>query len=112
LLKVRVLTALCAVRSERFFCEQLAYNPLRLWFLDRELHEGSFDHSLFAKNYERVLSAEVAQFFFADVYQLSRDGGWTCDTYFTADGTLIESWGQAQKLSCIKTARTKTKSIP
>jgi hypothetical protein len=32
---------------------------LWLWFLDREFHEGSFDHSIFAKNYERVLSAEV-----------------------------------------------------
>jgi transposase len=92
LLKARVLTALYSVRSERLFCEQLAYNLLWLWFLDREFSEGSFDHSLFAKNYERVLSAEVAQLFFAEVYQLSRDEGWTSDTHFTADGTLIESW--------------------
>lgn len=92
LLKARVLTALYSVRSERLFCEQLAYNLLWLWFLDREFNEGSFDHSLFAKNYERVLSAEVARLFFAEVYQLSRDEGWTSDTHFTADGTLIESW--------------------
>jgi len=92
LLKARVLTALYSVRSERLFCEQLAYNLLWLWFLDREFNEGSFDHSLFAKNYERVLSAEVAQLFFAEVYQLSREEGWTSDTHFTADGTLIESW--------------------
>ena len=65
LLKARVLTALYSVRSERLFCEQLGYNLLWLWFLDREFSEGSFDHSSFAKNYDRVLSA---------------------------DGTLIESW--------------------
>lgn len=92
LLKARVLTALYTVRSERLFCEQLRYNLLWLWFLDREFAEGSFDHSVFAKNYERVLSADVAQLFFAEVYDLSRQEGWTSDEHFTADGTLIESW--------------------
>lgn len=92
LLKARVLTALYSVRSERLFCEQLGYNLLWLWFLDREYSEGSFDHSVFAKNYERVLSADVAKFFFAEVYDLSRQEGWTSDEHFTADGTLIESW--------------------
>lgn len=92
LLKARVLTALYSVRSERFFCEQLGYNLLWLWFLDREFSEGSFDHSIFAKNYQRVLSAEVAKLFFAEVYTLSRQEGWTSDEHFTADGTLIESW--------------------
>jgi transposase len=92
LLKARLLTALYTVRSERLFCEQLGYNLLWLWFLDREFSEGSFDHSVFAKNYERVLSADVAQLFFAEVYDLSRQEGWTSDAHFTADGTLIESW--------------------
>jgi transposase len=92
LLKARVLTALYTIRSERLFCEQLSYNLLWLWFLDREFSEGSFDHSVFAKNYERVLSADVAKLFFAQVYDLSRQEGWTSDEHFTADGTLIESW--------------------
>jgi transposase len=92
LLKARILTALYSVRSERLFCEQLGYNLLWLWFLDREFNEGSFNHSVFAKNYERVLSAEVAKLFFAEVYDLSRQEGWTSDEHFTADGTLIESW--------------------
>lgn len=92
LLKARVLTALHTVRSERLFCEQLGYNLLWLWFLDREFSEGSFDHSVFAKNYERVLSADVAKLFFAEVYDLSRQEGWSSDAHFTADGTLIESW--------------------
>lgn len=92
LLKARVLTALYTVRSERLFCERLGYNLLWLWFLDREFSEGSFNHSVFAKNYERVLSADVAKLFFAEVYDLSRQAGWTSDEHFTADGTLIESW--------------------
>jgi len=76
LLKARVLTALYSVRSERLFCEQLACNLLWLWFLDREFAEGSFDHSLFAKNYGRVLSADVAKLFFAEAYDCSRQAGW------------------------------------
>jgi transposase len=92
LLKARVLSALYSVRSERLFCEQLSYNLLWLWFLDREFSEGSFDRSIFAKNYERVLCADVAKLFFAEVYDSSRQEGWTSDEHFTADGTLIESW--------------------
>jgi transposase len=92
LLKARVLSALYSVRSERLFCDQLGYNLLWLWFLDREFHEGSFNHSIFAKNYERVLSADVARLFFMEVYDLSRQAGWTSDDHFTADGTLIEAW--------------------
>ena len=92
LLKARVLTALYSVRSERLFCEQLGYNLLWLWFLDRESSEGSFNHSVFAKNYQRVLSADVAKLFFAEMYDQSRQEGWTSNEHFTADGTLIESW--------------------
>ncbi len=92
LLKSRILMALYSVRSERLFCEQLAYNLLWLWFLDRELDEGSFDPTVFTHNYERVLSADAAKLFFAEVYDLSRQEGWTSDQHFTADGTLVEAW--------------------
>jgi len=84
------------VRSERLFCEQLSYSLLWLWFLDREFCQGSFDHSIFAKNYQRVLSAEVAKLFFAEIYDLARQEGWTSDEHFTADGTLIESWASTK----------------
>src|ERR1044071_2559111 len=92
LLKSRILMALYTVRSERLFCEQLGYNLLWLWFLDREFAEGSFDHSVFSQNYQRVLSVEVAKLFFVEIYDLARLEGWTSDEHFTADGTLIESW--------------------
>jgi len=92
LLKSRVLMALFSVRSERSYCEQLGYNLLWLWFLDRELDEGSFDPTVFSHNSERVLSAEAAKLFFVEIYDLSRQEGWTSDEHFTADGTLIEAW--------------------
>lgn len=60
-LKARLLNALHSVRRERLFCEQFGSNLPWLGFLDRELSEGSFDHSVFATNYERLLSAQVAK---------------------------------------------------
>jgi len=92
LFKSRILMALYSVRSERLFCEQLAYNLLWLWFLDRELEEGSFDPTVFTHNDERVLSADAAKLFFVEVYDLSRQEGWTSNEHFTADGTLVEAW--------------------
>lgn len=62
LLKARVRMALYSVRSERLFAEQLQWNILWMWFLDRELDEGSWDHSVLSKNAGRVLARECAQF--------------------------------------------------
>jgi transposase len=92
LLKARVLMALYSVRSERRFCDQLQWNLLWMWFLDREVEEGSWNHSVFAKNSERVLSREVAALFFRAVYDQSREADWASDDHFSADGTLIEAW--------------------
>lgn len=102
LLKARVLMALFSVRSERLFCEQLGYNLLWRWFLDRDLDEGSFDHSVFSKNHDRVFSNEFAARFFSEVYELSRDEDWASDDHFSADGTLIESWASAKSFRPIE----------
>src|SRR5947209_15472647 len=109
LIKSRILMALYSVRSERLFCEQLAYNLLWLWFLDRELAEGSFDPTVFTHNYERVLSADAAKLFFAQVYDLSREEGWSSHQHFTADGTLIEAW--ASMKSFVRKDGTDEKKI-
>jgi transposase len=99
LLKSRLLIALYSVRSERLYCEQLAYNLLWLWFLDRQLEEGSFDPTVFSHNSQRVLSADAAKLFFVEVYELSRQEGWTSDQHFTADGTLIEAWASLKSFT-------------
>jgi hypothetical protein len=63
-----------------------------MWFLDREVEDGSWNHSVFAKNSERVLSLEVAVLFFRAVYDQRREAGWASDDHISADGTLIEAW--------------------
>ena len=103
------MEAVSSVRSERLFCEQLGYNLLWLWFLDREFSEGSFNHSVFAKNYQRVLSADVARVFFAEVYALSRQHGWTGDEHFGADGARVESWASLE--SFVRQHRRKAQKL-
>jgi transposase len=98
LLKACLLIALFSVRSERLFCEQLGYDLLWLWFLDRALSEGSFDHSVFAKNKERVLSAEMAPLFFAEVYEMARQEKWT-RMWPAAQGDSWKDWMGARWIS-------------
>jgi len=91
-LKSMLLIALYSVRGERQFCEQLDYNLLFRWFLDMNLIEDSFDHSVFSKNRERLMEHEVGRLFFDAVVKQARSSGLMSDDHFTVDGTLIDAW--------------------
>ena len=92
LLKSSLLIALYSVRSERQFCEQLRYNLLFKWFLDLNVDEEPFDASTFSKNRERLLEAEVARAFLAEVVDEARRRRLLSDDHFSVDGTLLEAW--------------------
>lgn len=92
LLKATLLMAFYSVRSERLFCEQLDYNLMFRWFLDMNMIEDSFEHSVFSKNRERLLKHEASKVFFAEVVAQAREARLTSDEHFTVDGTLIEAW--------------------
>lgn len=92
LLKSQLLIALFSVRSDRQFCEQLAYNLLFRWFLDLEMDEDSFDASTFSHNRERLIRHEVAEEFLAAVVRQARSAHLLSQEHFSVDGTLIEAW--------------------
>lgn len=92
LLKGSLLMALYTVRSERLFCEQLAYNFLFKWFLDMNMTEEPFNHSTFSANRERLMEHDVAKQFFAAVVKQARDARLMSDEHFSVDGTLIDAW--------------------
>ncbi|MCB9779926.1 MAG: IS5 family transposase [Alphaproteobacteria bacterium] len=92
LLKASLLMALFGIRSERQFCEQLAYNMLFIWFLDMDLSESAFDASTFSKNRERLLEHGVARRFFEGVVELADERRLLSDEHFSTDGTLVEAW--------------------
>lgn len=91
-LKSMLLIALYSIRGERQFCEQLDYNLLFRWFLDMNLIEDSFDHSVFSKNRERLMEHGVGRLFFDAVVKQARSSGLMSDDHFTVDGTLIDAW--------------------
>ena len=92
LLKGSLLIALFSVRSERQFCEQLRYNLLFKWFLDLNVEDEPFNATTFSKNRERLLEAEVARAFFAEVVGEAGRRRLLSDEHFSVDGTLLEAW--------------------
>jgi len=92
LLKGMLLMALYSIRSERQLCDQLEYNMLYRWFLDMDMEESVFDHSVFSANRERVLKHEITARFFREVVNLAEERDLMSQDHFSVDGTLIEAW--------------------
>jgi hypothetical protein len=51
-----------------------------------------WSHSTFSKNRDRLLAADIARGFFAEVYGRAQAAGLTSDEHFSVDGTLIDAW--------------------
>ncbi len=92
LLKATILMALYTVRSERAFCERLNYDMLFKWFLDLAIDARSFDPTSFTKNRDRLLEAEIADRFFAEVVRQAQLRRYMSSEHFSVDGTLLEAW--------------------
>lgn len=94
LLRALLLQIFYSIRSERLLMEQLDYNLLFRWFVGMEMDEAVWNHAVFSKNRERLLSDEVAQEFFERVLGQARP--YLSDEHFTVDGTLLEAWASAK----------------
>src|SRR5215475_7949940 len=64
LLRALILQVLYTVRSERLLMEQLEYNLLFRWFVGLNMDEPVWDVTVFTKNRDRLLKADVAKQFF------------------------------------------------
>jgi len=72
--------------------EQLDYNLLFRWFVGMNIDDPVWDVTVFTKNRERLLAADVAQTLFAEVLEQARSRDLLSTEHFTVDGTLIEAW--------------------
>ena len=70
--------------------EQLDYNLLFRWFVGLGMDDAVWNHAVFSKNCDRLLTSDVAQQFFAAVNEQAK--GFMSDEHFTVDGTLIQAW--------------------
>ena len=105
LLKGCLLMALFSVRSERQLCERLEYDMLFKWFLDMNILDASFNHSVFSKNKERLLKPDVSREFFKEIVDQARDRWLLSDEHFSVDGTLQNAWAS------IKSFRPKGNTV-
>jgi transposase len=91
LLRALLLQVLYTVRSERMLMEQLNYNLLFRWFVGLNMDDAVWDVTVFTKNRDRLLKAEVARKFFDLVVEEAKDRDLMSDEHFTVDGTLLEA---------------------
>jgi len=92
LLRTLLLQALYTIRSERLLMEQLEYNLLFRWFVGLNIDDPVWDPTVFSKNRDRLLRADVAALFFRAVLDEAKARGLVSDEHFTVDGTLLEAW--------------------
>jgi transposase len=96
LLRALVVQMLYSIRSERLLMEEMEYSILFRWFVGLNLDEEVWDATVFSKNRDRLLEADVAKLFLQQVVEQARAQGFTSDEHFTVDGTLLEAWAGAK----------------
>ena len=92
LLRALLVQALYSVRSERMLMEQLDYNILFRWFVGLNLDDAIWDVTVFTKNRDRLLEAEVAKRFLDAVVEEARGKRLLSNEHYSVDGTLIKAW--------------------
>src|SRR5271157_4486424 len=92
LLRAQLLQMLYSIRSERLLMEEMDYNLLFRWFVGLNADDEVWDPTVFTKNRDRLLEADVAKEFLSRVVEQARAKSLTSDEHFTVDGTLLEAW--------------------
>jgi transposase len=96
LLRAQLLQMLYSIRSERLLMEEMDYNLLFRWFVGLNADDDVWDATVFTKNRDRLLEADIAKEFLARVVEQAQAKGLTSDEHFTVDGTLLEAWASAK----------------
>jgi transposase len=92
LLRALLLQAFYTIRSERQLMEQLDYNLLYRWFVGLGVDDPVWVPTVFTKNRERLLEADVARKFLAELMDHEELRGLLSDEHFSVDGTQIAAW--------------------
>ena len=65
ILRALLLQVFFSIRSERLLVEQIDYNLLFRWLVGLGIDDAVWNHAVFSKNRDRLLTAEVAERLFA-----------------------------------------------
>ncbi|MFO1080274.1 MAG: IS5 family transposase [Reyranellaceae bacterium] len=92
LLRALLLQAFYTIRSERQLMEQLDYNLLYRWFVGLGVDEAVWVPTVFTKNRDRLLEADVARKFLAELLNHESVRKLLSDEHFSVDGTQVQAW--------------------
>jgi len=92
LFRALLLQAFYSVRSERQLMEQLNYNMLFRWFVGLGADDPVWSATVFCKNRDRLLKAEISARFLTGVIEHKRVRPLLSQEHFSVGGTLIEAW--------------------
>ena len=92
LLRALLLQAFYTIRSERQLMEQLDYNLLYRWFVGLGVDDPVWVPTVFTKNRDRLLEADVARKFLAELLAHKEVRALLSDEHFSVDGTQIAAW--------------------
>jgi len=91
LIRALLLQIFFTIRSERQLMERIDYDLLFRWFVGLGIDEQVWNHSVFSKNRDRLMTYDIDELLFEAIKKqgyakklLSRD-------HFSVDGTLIEA---------------------
>ena len=98
LLRGSLLQIIFSVRSERQLMEQLDYNLMFRWFVGLGIDDPVWDHSVYSKNRDRLLEADIARKFMRGIIEHPEVAPLLSDEHFTVDGTLVNAWASLKSL--------------
>ena len=98
LLRALLLQAFYTIRSERQLMEQLQYNLLYRWFVGLGVDDPVWVPTVFSKNRDRLLGAEVARKFLSELLTHRQVRALLSDEHFSVDGTQVQAWASMKSL--------------
>src|SRR5262249_34188121 len=91
LLRASLLQLLYTIRSERQLMERMDFDLLFRWFVGLGIDDPVWDHSVFSKNRDRLLTSEIAQEFLAVLLAEPKVKRLLSHEHFSVDGTLLKA---------------------
>ena len=98
LLRAALIQILFSIRSERQLMDQMQYNLLYRWFVGLGIDDLVWVPTVFTKNRDRLLNADIARKFLAAILAHKDVAPLLSDEHFSVDGTLIEAWASMKSL--------------
>jgi transposase len=92
LVRASLLQLFYSIHSERQLMERLDFDLLFRWFVGLGIDDEVWNHSVFSKNRDRLLTTEIAQDFLAALLAEPKVKRLLSHEHFSVDGTLLKAW--------------------